>query len=452
MYYYGRKCVKFYARERELDLLEKQYKQVKDKSIMTVITGRRRIGKTSLSKLYAKNKKTLYLFVSKKDEVLLCEEFIQRINEEFNIPIIGEIKKFSDVLKLIMEIGKKEKIVVIIDEFQEFFQINESVYSDVQNIWDEYKNGSNVHLIFIGSIYSLMHKIFKNSKEPLFGRADRVMSLKAFSPRVIKEILNDKNKYSINNLFINYMLTGGVPRYQEILLDNEKYSEDEILDFYFEIDSPFIEEGRTILIEEFGKEYGTYFSILELMSDGRTSRSEIESILEKDIGGYLERLVTDYDIVGKIKPIGAKPTGRIQKYFIKDNFLKFWFRYVYKYRSAIENNNYLYIRKKLEESLRTYSGPILEKLYHDIFRNSGKYIEIGNYWEKGNLNEIDLVCIDELNKKMIIGEIKINKDKVNMNKLYEKSKKLIKKYEEYEIENIGLGLLDVDEILEKECL
>jgi len=452
MYYYGRKCVKFYARERELDLLEKQYKQVKDKSIMTVITGRRRIGKTSLSKLYAKNKKTLYLFVSKKDEVLLCEEFIQRINEEFNIPIIGEIKKFSDVLKLIMEIGKKEKIVVIIDEFQEFFQINESVYSDVQNIWDEYKNGSNVHLIFIGSIYSLMHKIFKNSKEPLFGRADRVMSLKAFSPRVIKEILNDKNKYSINNLFINYMLTGGVPRYQEILLDNEKYSEDEILDFYFEIDSPFIEEGRTILIEEFGKEYGTYFSILELMSDGRTSRSEIESILEKDIGGYLERLVTDYDIVGKIKPIGAKPTGRIQKYFIKDNFLKFWFRYVYKYRSAIENNNYLYIRKKLEESLRTYSGPIIEKLYHDIFRNSGKYIEIGNYWEKGNLNEIDLVCIDELNKKMIIGEIKINKDKVNMNKLYEKSKKLIKKYEEYEIENIGLGLLDVDEILEKECL
>ena len=144
------------------------------------------------------------------------------------------------------------------------------------------------------------------------------------------------------------------------------------------------------------------------MSDGRTSRSEIESILEKDIGGYLERLVTDYDIVGKIKPIGSKPTGRIQRYFIKDNFLKFWFRYVYKYRSAIENNNYLYIIKKLKENLRTYSGPILEKLYHDIFRNSGKYMEIGNYWEKGNLNEIDLVCIDELNKKMIIGEIKIN--------------------------------------------
>jgi len=444
--------MKFYARERELDLLEKQYKQVKDKSIMTVITGRRRIGKTSLSKIYAKNKKNLYLFVSKKDEVLLCEEFIQRINEEFKIPVIGEIRNFRDVFKLIMEIGKKEKIVVIIDEFQEFFQINESVYSEVQNIWDEYKNESKIHLIFIGSIYSLIHKIFKNSKEPLFGRADRMVYLKAFPPGVIKEILKDNNKYNINNLFINYMLTGGVPRYQEILLDNKKYSEEEILNFYFEIDSPFIEEGRTILIEEFGREYGTYFSILELLSDGRTTRSEIESILEKDTGGYLEKLVTDYDIVGKIKPIGSKPTGRIQKYYIKDNFLKFWFRYVYKYRSAIESNNYSYIKKILDENLKTYSGPILEKLYHEIYRNSGKYTEIGNYWEKGNQNEIDLVCIDELNKKMIIGEIKLNKDKVNINKLNEKSKKLIKKYKEYDIENIRLGLQDIDEILAKESL
>ena len=148
-----------------------------------------------------------------------------------------------------------------------------------------------MHLIFIGSIYSLMHKIFKNSKEPLFGRADRIINLKPFSPTVIKNILEDHNKYSKDNLFFNFLITGGVPRYQEILLTNNKYTEKDILSFYFEEDSPFIEEGRTILVEEFGKEYGTYFSILELLAEGRTSRSEIESILEKNIGGYLEKLI-----------------------------------------------------------------------------------------------------------------------------------------------------------------
>ncbi|WP_020613532.1 ATP-binding protein [Sediminispirochaeta bajacaliforniensis] len=444
--------MKFYARERELEILETQYKQVRDTSIMTVITGRRRIGKTSLSKLYSKGKKTLYLFVSKKDEVLLCEEFTQAIKEKFDIPIYGNVRRFKDVFKIIMDIGQNEKIVVILDEFQEFFQINRSVYSDVQNVWDQYKDTSNIHLICIGSVYSLMTKIFKDSKEPLFGRADRVMYLKPFPPHVIKEILEDENRYSNENLFINYLLTGGVPRYQEILLANKKFSEEEILRFYFEVDSPFIEEGRTILIEEFGKEYGTYFSILELLSEGRTSRSEIESILEKDIGGYLEKLVTDYNIVGKIKPIGAKPTGRIQKYCISDNFLKFWFRYVYKYRTAIENNNYEYIRNKLKETLKSYSGPILEKLYQEIYRNSGKYMEIGNYWEKGNQNEIDIVCIDELNKRIKMAEVKLNKDKINITELKEKSQNLIKNYKEYEKEYIGLGLQDIDHVVKNEGL
>ncbi|ADK79861.1 ATP-binding protein [Sediminispirochaeta smaragdinae] len=444
--------MKFYARERELEILETQYKQVRNTSIMTVITGRRRIGKTSLSKLYSKGKKTLYLFVSKKDEVLLCEEFTQAIKEKFDIPIYGNVRRFKDVFKIIMDIGQNEKIIVILDEFQEFFQINRSVYSDVQNVWDQYKNTSNIHLICIGSVYSLMTKIFKDSKEPLFGRADRVMYLKPFPPHVIKEILEDENRYSNENLFINYLLTGGVPRYQEILLANKKFSEEEILRFYFKVDSPFIEEGRTILIEEFGKEYGTYFSILELLSEGRTSRSEIGSILEKDIGGYLEKLVTDYNIVGKIKPIGAKPTGRIQKYCISDNFLKFWFRYVYKYRTAIENNNYEYIRNKLKETLKSYSGPILEKLYQEIYRNSGKYMEIGNYWEKGNQNEIDIVCIDELNKRIKIAEVKLNKDKINITELKEKSQNLIKNYKEYEKEYIGLGLQDIDHVVKNEGL
>jgi uncharacterized protein len=442
--------MKFYARERELEILETQYKQVKDSSIMTVITGRRRIGKTSLSKRYSEDKKMLYLFVSKKDEVLLCEEFIQEIKEKFNVPVYGEVRRFKDVFRIVMDIGQKEKIVVIIDEFQEFLHINQSVYSDVQNLWDQNKDKTHIHLIFIGSIYSLMNKIFKNSKEPLFGRADRVMHLKPFPPHVIKEILEDEKRYSNENLFINYLLTGGVPRYQEILITNKKFTEEEILSFYFEVDSPFIEEGRTILIEEFGKEYGTYFSILELLSEGRTSRSEIESILEKDIGGYLEKLVTDYNIIGKIKPIGSKPTGRIQKYFISDNFLQFWFRYVYKYRTAIENKNYEYIRHKLRETLKSYSGPMLEKLYQEIYRISGKYMEIGNYWEKGNQNEIDIVCIDEIHKRMKIAEVKLHKDKIKISELKEKSQNLIKKYKEYEKEYIGLSLKDIGDVLKNE--
>jgi len=439
--------MEFYSREEELTFLKKQYVQTDISSTMTVITGRRRIGKTSLSLKYAKNNKYIYLFISKKSELLLCEEFLEEIKIKFSIPIIGEIKNFRTLFSLIMEIGKKEKIIVIIDEFQEFFTINPSVYSEIQNIWDQNKNESRVHLIFIGSIYSLMSKIFKNSKEPLFGRADRIMYLKPFTPKVIKKILEDKGKYTKENLFINYLITGGVPRYQEILVKNTAFTKDEIINFFFAEDSPFIEEGKTILIEEFGKEYGTYFSILELLSGGRTSRSEIESILEKNIGGYLEKLESDYDIISKRKPIGSKATGRIQKYFIKDNFLSFWFRFVYKYKSAAETGNYEYLKKILEINLNTYSGPYLEKMYHEIFKATNKYNEIGNYWEKGNKNEIDIVAINNLEKKLFIGEIKLNKNKINVNTLKIKSEKIINKFKDYTIEYSALGIQDLEKYI-----
>jgi hypothetical protein len=79
-------------------------------------------------------------------------------------------------------------------------------------------------------------------------------------------------------------------------------------------------------------------------------------------------------------------------------------------------------------------------------------MEIGNYWEKGNQNEIDIVCIDELNKRIKIAEVKLNKDKINITELKEKSQNLIKNYKEYEKEYIGLGLQDIDHVVKNEGL
>lgn len=439
--------MKFYARNTELQLLEEQYFHSEDSSIMTVITGRRRIGKTYLARKHAEDKKHLYLFVSKKPEILLCKEFIETIQNTFEYPILGEITDFKTVFKLLMELSIKEQIVIIIDEFQEFYNINKSVYSDIQNLWDEYKDKTKVHLIFIGSIYSLMHKIFQNSKEPLFGRADRIIYLKPFPPSALKEILLDYKAYTKENLFYIFMITGGVPKYIDTLTKNKSFTKEKIIDLYLQENSPFINEGKTILIEEFGKEYGTYFAILEMLSEGRTSRSEIESILERNIGGYIEKLETDYDLIQKRKPIGAKSTGKVQKYYIKDNFLSFWFRFLYRNRTAIESNNYPYIKKIINKNIQNYSGPILEKLYHELFIESAEFNIIGNYWERGNKNEIDIVAINDLEKRIVIAEVKMNLEKAKINVLQEKSLKLIQKYNDYEIEYKLLGMQNLDDYL-----
>ena len=328
--------MRFYDREQELAELNKLMGQAKGSSRMAVLTGRRRVGKTLLSLEFVKDKKHLYLFVAKKSEALLCEEYIAEIKRLFpDAPVIGDVRSFRDVFQLLLQIAREERFTVIIDEFQEFYNINPSVYSEIQKLWDLNKSKSKLNVICVGSVYSLMHKIFEGSKEPLFNRADRMLMIKPFSIRTMVGILRDYKIKESSVLFDYYLFTGGSPKYIDLLVENNAFTFEKILNFVVDANSPLLNEGKNLLIEEFGKEYGTYFSILELISVGKTGRSEIQAILESDVGGYLDRLENDYAVIDKYKPMNAKPNSKAQKYKITDNFLNFWFRFIYRNRSAV---------------------------------------------------------------------------------------------------------------------
>jgi len=109
----------------------------------------------------------------------------------------------------------------------------------------------------------------------------------------------------------------------------------------------------------------------------------------------------------------AEPNSRLQKYFITDNFLNFWFRFLYRNYSAIETENFNYIKTLLKRDYLTYCGKILEKFYHELFAGTGKYNRIGSYWEKGNQNEIDLVAVNDMKKEIVVAEIKMNPSRIN---------------------------------------
>jgi len=439
---------KFYDRVDELSLLAKADKLKDKRSIMSVIIGRRRVGKTALILQDFSNSKKLYFFVSKKSERLLVEEFTQEVKEKLNIKIFGEIKSFEKLFEYLLELSKEMPFTLVIDEFQDFYKVNESIFSSMQKLWDLNKDSSHMHLILSGSVYSLMKKIFQNAKEPLFARADFKIDLKPFNPMVLKEILQDYNAYNATNLLDFYTISGGVAKYIELFVLYESFSQDSMIDEIFQENSLFLDEGKNRLIEEFGKEYSVYFSILSLIASSKTSKSEIESVLEKNISGYLERLHKDYNIIKPIKPIGAKVNSKLQKYEIVDNFLSFWFRFIYKYQSYIESKNFALLKQIVRRDFSTYKGRFLEKLFIEIFKDSKKFTQVGSYWERGNKNEIDIVALNELTKKMVICEVKLNKEKLNLNELIFKSKKLVDKFKDYEVEYELLSLDDIDRYMQ----
>jgi hypothetical protein len=435
--------MKFYDRLKELKTLRANLESSRNCSKMAVIIGRRRVGKTKLI-LESFGDELVYLFVARKNERLLCEEFSALIKNKLNIKIIGKITNFKDLFEYLLIFSERKNITVAIDEFQEFYNINPSIFSDMQNIWDLYKDKSRVNLILSGSIYSLMKKIFENSKEPLFDRADKKIYLKPFDVNTLKEIMIDNNgSYDNIDLLYFYILTGGIAKYAETFADNNALTHNKMLDIILEENSIFLNEGKDLLIEEFGKEYTNYFSILSLISNSKTSRSEIESILEKNVGGYLDRLENEYNIIKRVKPIFAKEGSRIQKYVIVDNFLNFWFRFIYTYKSAVEMGNFEYIRNIINRDFAAYSGIFLEKYFIEKLKLTNRFSNIGRYWEKGNNNEIDIVAVNDIEKSILIGEVKLNPKKIDINKLKVKSEKIIEKNKGYHIEYKGFYMEDM---------
>jgi AAA+ ATPase superfamily predicted ATPase len=328
--------MKFYNRTVELALLANIEKQAQTAAQMTFVVGRRRIGKTSLLTNAYANSCCLYFFVAKKNESLLCADFVEEIKQKLNVPIFGEIKSFKALFGLLMELSKSRHFTLIIDEFQEFHTVNAAVFSEMQHLWDVHKASSKINLLLCGSVYSLMSRIFEGSKEPLFGRATHRLHLKAFDVETLKQIMQEHTPgYSNDDLLAFYMLTGGVAKYVEVLVQNEIFNLEALLNYVFSENSLFLDEGKNLLIEEFGKEYGNYFSILSLIAGGKSSRPAIESVLEMQVGGFLDRLENEYGLIRKIRPILSKPNSRVVKYALNDNFLNFWFRFIYKHRSAV---------------------------------------------------------------------------------------------------------------------
>jgi AAA+ ATPase superfamily predicted ATPase len=435
--------MKFYNREKEIEILAKADSFKFKQAIMTILTGRRRVGKTTLALKNYSADKVLYFFVSKKSEQLLCEEFILQVTTKINTKIYGKITKFEQLFEYLLEISKTIPLTLIIDEFQEFYRINESIYSSIQKLWDLNKKSSKIHFIACGSIYSLMKRIYEDAKEPLFGRADFKIELKPLKITVLKEILIDNNNYSASNLLDFYMLTGGVAKYIELFCLYSAFDVESMIDVICQENSIFLEEGKFRLIEEFGKEYAIYFSILALISNSKTSRSEIESILEKNISGHLSRLENDYNIIKSIKPINAKPNSKVQKYEIVDNFLSFWFRFVYKYQSLIEAENFTGLKEIIRRDIVAFKGKFLEKLFIEILKEKQRFSSIGSYWDRKNESEIDIVAVDGNNKKLLICEVKLNPKRLALDKLIVRSQKVLRDFKSYDIEYKLLSLDDI---------
>lgn len=402
----------FLGREKELNSLEKMYN--KKGFQMAVVYGRRRIGKTFLLTEFVKDKNSLYLPAEEVNDMLNLQKFSRILGEKMGITNFPSVENWNNFFNLIKEKFEKEKLVLIIDEYPYAATANKSLNSILQHVIDHELKDTNIFLILCGSSMSFMENQVLGEKSPLFGRRTGQLKVNPldyydsakFYPNASNE---DKVKY--------YACVGGTPYYLT-LIDEKLSFEDNIKELYFDINGYLNNEGVLLMKQEF-REAANYNAVLQAIASGSNTLREIVSYtkLETNIVSKYLLVLQDLNYIERVIPFGANSLkGKTSRYIITENFLAFWYRYVFSVRAEIERGyGDVYAEVALSD-LPNFVGSIFEEISRQYLRrmNINKQLPFvaktfGRWWgkdKKGSVQEIDVIVDSIIDKKMIVGECK----------------------------------------------
>ena len=418
----------FIGRERELASLKDFYE--KDGIGMTVIYGRRRIGKSTLIAEFVKDKKVIFYTATKVGKDRNLELFSKQVTDLFLSGI--EDISFHTIEAVFDFINKNisdEKVILVIDELPYWAEKDEALLSILQKYMDTVWHDKNLKIILCGSALSFMENKVLSEKSPLFGRRDSQIKLDAFDYLDAAKFVPD---YSNEDKAICYGITGGVAKYLS-MIDSSKSLDENIIKLYFRTDGYLYDETRNLLTQEFS-DITLVNNIIEQIASGQNTINVIANKIgekESTILYSLEKLIS-VGLVEKKKCITEEKNKKKTQYILKDHMFKFWYEFIPKATSVIEmGQGELYYHKAVKPVLHSYMGSVFEDmcryytLQHGILGEFDCFVTtVGTWWgtetiinengeKRAQSTDIDVVALSEIEKKAVVGECKFKNEKID---------------------------------------
>jgi AAA+ ATPase superfamily predicted ATPase len=414
--------MKFINREMEIKALEKFWKQKETQLI--VIYGKRRVGKTELIKHFIKQKPYIYFLAQKLSEHENLKILGERIGEFFKDDILKKNgfenwKWFFEYLKK----NLKNKIVLVFDEFPYLAEVNKGISSVFQAGFDEYLKELPIFIIMCGSSIAMMESEVLSYKAPLYGRRTGQIFLKPFT---FFDAIKFFPKVNFTNLVELYSITGGNPSYLKRL--DARFSLDRNIKENIIEPAAFLYNEVEFILREELREPRNYFAILKAIALSKNKVSEIvnETSLEKSILHKYLFVLEDLHIIKKEVPITEEKPLKSRRgiYKLQDEFFKFWFRYILPNKGYIEEGKFDFVLKKIKETFNLLVAENYENIAMEILKNKqSKFFpitKIGRWWDRNE--EIDIIALNEEERKIIFGEVKWSNKPIGTN-IYEELKR-----------------------------
>lgn len=398
--------ITFKNRIRELALLHELYDKKTAKLIL--LYGRRRVGKTELLKEFLKKHKGMYILARQESETEQLKKISSQVAEYYNDKVL-KANSFRSWDALLIYLSEKPRIPILIDEFPYIVQSSKKITSILQGHWDTTFSKKDAFIVLCGSSITMMEKLL-GIKSPIYGRRTEQILLEPlkFNDACLffPESMNFKDKV------LYYSILGGMPAYL-LEFDFKKSLRENFIENVLRKNNFLYQDVLFTLREEL-KEPRNYFSILYSIAKGNSRAGHIvnDTGLDKSfVNKYLSVLI-ELQLVERRVPITEKNSARSRKgiYLLKDNFFKFWFKFVFENQEYIEQEKQeKLVDEKILPELMGFAGKIFEEVALSEMMRSGLYNNylFGRWWDKNV--EVDIVGVDTTNKKLLVGEIKFKK-------------------------------------------
>ncbi|SMH35437.1 ATP-binding protein [Methanohalophilus portucalensis] len=402
----------FINRQAELEYLEAEYAKADFRFIS--IIGRRRLGKTRLIREFLKDKpNSSFLLIPELNDSQARLEIAKNLHQNFGLSFFGT-PHWEDIFEQLFQYSRQHRIILVFDEFQRFLGINKDIFSKMQKYIDEYGPDSQMFLLVCGSSIGMMHSIFDHAS-PLYGRRTGQLMFEALDFFALDEWFPDFDIESRVNIYVIY---GGTPKYlEEVESEDIAGNINRILD-----KTSILYNEPDILLKTEISDSNTYFSILKNIAQGMTKSSEIANssgIKTTSIDYYLNVLINDLDLVKKEIPVTESRKSKKTLYRMKDNFFRFWFKFLYPNLSEIEIGNTSVVADHILSELNRFAGHTFEDITKQFLiklnkqdKLNFKFSKIGKQWGRyqksrgKNTYEIDLVALNEKTRQILFCECK----------------------------------------------
>ena len=416
------KDLPFVDREEEMAFLNRTLqKSHPTPARLTLIYGRRRIGKTSLLQRWAMGSGLPYTYWSAEKEPapLQRRKLLAKVwrTDVRSAPLT---ESWSELWERIQDRLNDERHLLILDELPYAAESDPAMLSSLQHAWDHLYQRSNLVILLCGSHVRTMETLMSH-QSPLFGRMTGQWHLGPLPFSALKPLFP---AWSAEERVAAYGIAGGIPAYLSWLnpaLSMVENVREEILD----PGGLFMAEPMVLLYDEV-REPAPHLAVLKAIGRGYHTLDEISNdalIGKNNLSVYLARL-QELRLVERRLPVTVAPNAqrisRRGRYHLSDAFFRFYFRFIapehdrLNLASARET-----IAAHIRDQLRGFlSLSAFEPLAQQWVAHQGQAGRlpfhpeyVGAHWSRKV--QVDVVGIHWGKKRILLGECKWGLDEIN---------------------------------------